>query len=111
MLQLVYVSSAIELFSSHDLLALLEQSRAKNVRAGITGLLLYKDGNFMQLLEGPEAAVRELYAAIRRDARHHGIILLLEGTVEEREFPDWAMAFPDLTAPALLSLRGATASF
>jgi hypothetical protein len=56
---LVYVSSAVNLFSDEDLIQLLEVSRRNNEKAEITGLLLYSSGNFMQTLEGPEKAVLE----------------------------------------------------
>ena len=79
---LVYVSMAQEKMSKEDLLDILAQSREANAKAGITGMLLYKDGNFMQALEGEETAVRALYARICRDPRHRGILTLVEG---ERE--------------------------
>lgn len=96
MLSLIYVSSAKRLFSDEELLQLLQQSRDKNAGLAITGMLLYKDGNFMQVLEGPEKAVRELYATISNDQRHHGVICLLEENVVERQFPDWTMGFRNL---------------
>ena len=52
MYQLIYLSSATEMFTKEKLLALLEQSRPNNARLGITGILLYSNGNFMQTLEG-----------------------------------------------------------
>jgi len=57
---LVYVSSAVTFFSSAELVTLLEKSRANNTRLGISGLLLYKDGNTMQLLEGERDIVLAL---------------------------------------------------
>ena len=59
-------------------------------------MLLYKDGNFMQALEGDEDVVRGLHARIALDQRHRGLITLLEGSVPERQFPDWSMGFRDL---------------
>lgn len=50
--RLVYVRAASELFSKAELLALLAQSREKNKRLGVSGLLLYRDGYFIQLFEG-----------------------------------------------------------
>lgn len=106
MLSLVYVSSAVQKFSDADLVALLNQSREKNARLGITGMLLYKDGNFMQVLEGPDQNIRELFDTIRLDERHRGVILLLESPVEERQFRDWTMAFWNLNDPALRDVPG-----
>ena len=93
MIQYVYVSAAIELFSNEALLHLLRQSRENNEQLSITGLLLYKDGNFMQLLEGPEEAVDTLVARINEDARHRNVIQLIRRRAEERLFPTWAMGF------------------
>lgn len=93
---LVYVSSATLPFSREDLRALLTTCRKNNAELGVTGLLLYKDGNFMQLLEGDEETVRGLYARIENDPRHGGEIALQQSFVEERQFPDWSMGFRDL---------------
>jgi Sensors of blue-light using FAD len=96
MLSLVYVSSANQAFSDGDLMVLLQQSREKNERLRITGMLLYKDGNFMQVLEGPDDAVTPLYATIESDFRHHGLIELLRRPIQAREFPSWSMGFQKL---------------
>jgi Sensors of blue-light using FAD len=93
---LVYVSSAVRPLSRSDLEDLLATSRENNARAGITGMLLYKDGNFMQVLEGEEEAVRALYEKIGEDPRHRGEITLREDSTEGRQFPGWSMGFRDL---------------
>jgi hypothetical protein len=103
---LVYVSSAVKLFSSAELVALLEKSRANNTRLGISGLLLYKDGNTMQLLEGERDTVLALYERIAADPRHRGLIRLLEGPIETRQFAEWSMAFHDLSAPEARAVPG-----
>lgn len=93
MYSLVYVSSATTLFTVEQLDALLERSRANNSGLGITGLLLYRDGNFMQLLEGEERQVDALYKKIALDPRHHGCQVLLERAEGQRMFSEWSMAF------------------
>ena len=103
---LVYVSSAVSLFSSAELVALLDQSRANNTRLGISGMLLYKDGNTMQALEGDKGAVLGLYERIARDPRHRGLLRLLEGPAETRQFAEWSMAFHDLGAPEAHDVPG-----
>ena len=103
---LVYVSSAVTLFSSAELVALLDQSRANNTRLGISGMLLYKDGNTMQLLEGERDTVLALYGRIAADPRHHGLLRLLEGPTDTRQFADWSMAFRDLSAPDAHEIPG-----
>ena len=69
------------------------QGNGINSATAITGMLLYKDGNFMQVLEGEEEAVRRVYARIGHDPRHRGLLTLLAGTQDERQFPDWSMGF------------------
>ena len=69
-LQLGYASAATVEFSDDDLRELLAKSRSNNMAAGITGMLLYHEGSFLQVLEGPSEAVEHLYARIRRDKRH-----------------------------------------
>jgi hypothetical protein len=95
---LVYVSSVVTPFSADELSALLAISHRNNTAMGITGMLLYKDGNVMQVLEGEEGAVRKLYATIADDSRHRGLLTLTQGPLAERQFPDWSMGFRDLTA-------------
>lgn len=93
---LVYVSSAVRLFSTAELHKIMGKFRRNNQLNGITGMLLYKDGNFIQALEGEEKNVRDLFAKISRDPRHRGVLTLAEGFREERQFSDWSMGFRDL---------------
>jgi hypothetical protein len=94
---LVYVSAAVTWFSDDELRALLRGARRHNEQLGITGMLLYKDGNFMQALEGEEAAVLRLYGRLKSDRRHRGVLTLDSGHIDARQFPDWSMAFHDLS--------------
>jgi len=104
--QIVYTSTASRLFGRGELVQLLRESVDRNQRAGITGLLLYKDGCFMQALEGDESRVIPLFSKIARDRRHHHVIPLVHEPIEERYFPDSAMAFRDLNSPELRDLAG-----
>ena len=94
---LVYVSSAVREFSEQDLIALLKKCGINNPNKRITGMLLYKDGNFMQVLEGPEEVGEAVFAKIKRDQRHSSILRLCTRTIDEREFPDWPMGFHNLS--------------
>jgi hypothetical protein len=89
----VYVSSATRLLKDAELAEILRVSRANNQRDEITGMLLYKDGNFMQVLEGPEGKVSALINKLHHDPRHRGIQQLVQDHVSERQFDQWAMAF------------------
>ena len=103
---LIYVSVANGDLSEHELVDLLTVSRENNTRDEITGMLLYKDGRFMQLLEGPESAVCATYARIARDLRHRDITILLEGELAERDFSDWSMGFQALDNEAARQTPG-----
>lgn len=103
---IVYVSSASHLFSKQELLDLLEKAREKNHRLGITGLLLYRDGDFIQLLEGEKDAVETLFATISTDPRHSQTMVLLEEPTDQRLFDDWSMGFRDLSDPDVQATSG-----
>jgi hypothetical protein len=106
MFYLVYVSSASQLFSKPELQVLLGQARKKNAKLGVTGMLLYKGGNFMQALEGEQEVVTKLAGTIERDSRHKGVLVLLRGTSEQRLFPDWSMGFRELADQDLAKTPG-----
>ena len=73
-------------------------ARIKNQRLDVTGMLLYHQGSFLQVLEGPAAAVDPLLATIGADQRHHKLMLLLRREIEARNFADWKMGFVDVAA-------------
>lgn len=106
MYQLIYVSSARELLSKEELLSILKKSRESNLRLGITGLLLYKEGNIMQLLEGDKALVDRVFARVSEDDRHFNVITLFRGEVPQREFPDWSMGYHDLMSTEVRQTPG-----
>ena len=92
----VYISLAVRPFSPAELITLLTRSRARNERAGITGMLLYKSGCFLQAFEGEETDVRALHRRLTKDPRHRNIVMLMSGPITEREFSDWTMGFRHL---------------
>ena len=106
MIHLIYVSTATREMSKEDLLFLLEQSRNRNKRQNITGMLLYGGGCFFQVLEGEASDVEEIYAAIVDDERNTDNILIEKEAIEERIFPDWSMAFKQLTRKDKASIKG-----
>jgi hypothetical protein len=98
MLSVVYSSVATQSFSDADLAKLLAASRRTNNSSHLTGLLLYRQGRFLQVLEGPEATVRDRMAIIRADPRHTRVRVLVEETRHERQFPDWTMGYEPISA-------------
>lgn len=93
LLSIVYSSVATGPFSEVDLALLLAVSRMNNESRGLTGLLLHRNGQFMQALEGPAAAVRGALRTIAADPRHSGVWTLAEERITERRFGSWAMGY------------------
>ena len=106
MTTVTYVSNAIHLLTTTELFKLLHTCRTNNATHGLTGMLLYKDGNFMQLLEGEDKPVRDTYRKIAADRRHFGLVKVLEHPIAHRQFPDWAMAFINLDSPDAQAVPG-----
>lgn len=92
---LVYSSTTDHDWSQDELVGLLDWSRRWNLEHDVTGLLLYRDCAFMQLLEGDEPTVRALFASISADRRHQDVDLLWTDEAERR-FAAWTMAFREL---------------
>ena len=70
---------------------ILQASRTNNARDNISGALVVSNEDFMQVLEGPRAAVSRCLTRIMADPRHHNIHVLSSGDTEERMFPQWDM--------------------
>lgn len=88
-----YRSLARPGLSQDDLDALLAWSRSYNAAHELTGLLLYSDARFVQVLEGSETAVRTLFTRIQQDTRHTQVVTLSEGPGPQRWFAEWSMRF------------------
>lgn len=106
MYHIVYQSTAVGHPTTADLKWLLQQSRTNNAALGITGLLLYGNGNFLQVLEGEEQAVQLIYARIVVDQRHMHVLKLSDGPIERRIFGDWSMGFQPLKSDDFVRLTG-----
>lgn len=94
--QVIYMSSLVD-DEPEILSAILDSSVRNNKRSNITGMLLYADGNVMQVLEGEKDVVLEAFHAIELDVRHHGILLLVTEAITSRMFSSWSMGFRQLT--------------
>ena len=95
MRQLLYVSNANRSFDQSDLDQILNAARANNGLHDVTGMLLFLDGAFMQVLEGPPEEVGTIYNKILQDDRHWGAQVLLDRDAP-RSFADWTMGFERL---------------
>ena len=76
-----------------DIGSILATSRRNNARDGITGGLLFSEGCFAQVLEGPLDAIESAFERIQCDERHSDVTVLQSGPIATRDFPDWTMAF------------------
>lgn len=92
--------------NTEELRDILTVCRNNNSRLKITGMLLHKDGNFVQALEGSKDDVLSLMERIKKDPRHHGIITLVEGYTDNRQFSDWSMGFQELNSPEVRLVPG-----
>jgi EAL domain-containing protein (putative c-di-GMP-specific phosphodiesterase class I) len=91
LIHLIYTSTATQAFTDNDILELLEKARENNQRLEITGMLLYTDGSFFQVLEGDRAVVDALFQHIAKDERHTAVTTIIRETIARRSFGDWTM--------------------
>lgn len=99
--QVLYRSRAAYLPSEAQLEELLHQSRHFNNEHQVTGLLLYSEGHFVQVLEGPAEVIQPLYGRIQQDPRHTQVETVSEGPIPARRFAAWSMNFGHAKAPEL----------
>jgi hypothetical protein len=90
LVRLLYCSRAVDT-SAEAIEAILTQSRQHNALSGITGILCYGGGIFLQCIEGGRMQVSELYGTIQEDARHKDVALLHYEEIFERRFSGWSM--------------------
>ena len=105
---LIYASSATRSMQEQDLVAILTKSHENNSRLDVTGMLLYRGGNFLQVLEGQESVIDDLFKVIMQDPRHHQVTLLLKRAVPSRQFEQWEMGFTNLDTLDTSNLPGYT---
>jgi hypothetical protein len=92
--QLAYLSVTTDQFEEDtDIDAILQVAHRKNADSGITGMLLYKGGVFLQLLEGGRNDVLNLFGRIAADLRHTNLKILAKQENQERLFPEWTMGY------------------
>ena len=106
LIHIVYSSASEVEFTSAELLELLRIAREKNAKAAVTGILLYYNRSFFQVLEGPEAAVKSIYEKISKDSRHAKMLKIIEEPVENRAFQSWTMGYANMKIKDLKSIPG-----
>lgn len=83
-------------FDRYALHNLLTVARNNNKRLEITGMLLYADKRFIQVLEGEKQTVLSLYNTIQKDSRHFNSKIVLETEIDKRNFPGWTMGYKNI---------------
>ena len=105
---IIYVSTALLPMSEEDLAELLLRCKARNAKYRVTGMLLYKGGHFMQVLEGEEANVMKIFRDIEVDRRHKSVDTLRMEYIQTRDFPDWTMGFHNIDKLDVSTMPGFT---
>jgi hypothetical protein len=97
LVRLLYVSRAVDPKANEETDSILDSSRQHNIANGITGILCYGGGLYLQAIEGGRKQVNELYGHIIRDARHKDVALLHYEEITERRFGGWTMGKVNLS--------------
>jgi hypothetical protein len=106
MIRVTYISQEASPLSADALLCLLSQCHQNNVARGLTGMLLFGNGTFLQSLEGERAVVDALMQKIAQDPRHTAMKVLKQDTISERQYADWSMGFERVTEKTLAEIPG-----
>ena len=92
-----YISSATAIDNiESDVKDIIQKAIAHNDAQGITGLMVYNDGNFLQFIEGDDDAVNYLFKRISSDIRHKDILVIFDETIERRAFGNWSSALKEI---------------
>jgi uncharacterized Fe-S cluster-containing MiaB family protein len=103
----IYCSAATGTdLSPAELQTLLDECRRSNAKSDITGMLLYLNGSFFQVLEGGRNVVEALYKKIAADRRHKRATNIILEPIAERAFAAWTIGCPNLSAMQLAQLPG-----
>lgn len=102
----VYSSAGTEDLSESDLMEILDVARSNNKKLNVSGMLLFEDGSFFQVLEGQRAVIDKLYESILADKRHQNMSKILYQDAEKRLFSDWTMGYADIPKRELNKIEG-----
>jgi hypothetical protein len=104
MIRVTYISQASEPLSADGLLGLLNQCHRNNTAKGLTGMLLFGNGTFLQSIEGEAKVVDPLIERISKDPRHRDIKIVRRDEITERQYSDWSMGFERVTESTLAAI-------
>lgn len=90
---IVYVSTASNDLKEPEIKTMLEESVIWNNRHGLTGILLYSEGNFFQIIEGEETVILDLFESIKQDPRHHNVIQIFGKEIHKEAYDGYKSDF------------------
>ena len=102
----IYASAEKREVGEFEMAAMLRQARRVNARLGITGVLVYAEGSFFQVLEGDACAVDGLFAKIAADPRHEKITQIIREPIHRRAFSDWTMGYSRMIREDIEAIHG-----
>ncbi|MBQ0736432.1 BLUF domain-containing protein [Aquimarina celericrescens] len=88
-----YVSTVNPDLSNTDIAKLMDHVNVHNNTIGLTGILIYSEGNFFQVLEGEEEIVKRMFERIKKDSRHYNIIKMLDKEMNDHSFSEYHSSF------------------
>ncbi|MFD0767061.1 BLUF domain-containing protein [Mucilaginibacter lutimaris] len=106
MKNIVYLSTAVTLLNDDQLIDILTSARKNNAERNVSGMLLYSEGTFIQVLEGEDTQVDAIFAKIETDPRHKNLITLINGSIVHKNFAEWAMGFTTVNTAKVADLLG-----
>ena len=106
LIHLIYCSASTREMSSKELIELVTIARKKNDKTGITGMLLYSDKSFFQVLEGDEKQIDKLFQIITSDSRHNKVTTIIKEKIPHRDFGDWTMGLYQTNPESLKEIDG-----
>ncbi len=102
----IYASASTVSFTKDEITELLAIAQRNNGALGVTGMLLYEDGSFFQVLEGEKDNVSALFKKIALDKRHSKVIKIIQEPIQERAFSNWTMGYSGITRYELSAIDG-----
>ncbi len=102
----IYCSASTKVVKPTDLATLLAECREKNSKAGLTGMLLYSERTFFQVLERDRPVVEALLEKLTLDKRHARVTKILLEPIEQRSFAQWSMGYSKITKKELADIPG-----
>jgi Sensors of blue-light using FAD len=90
-IRLMYASIARPDLGYDELMQIRRTARVNNEQQGLSGLLCFGAGCFLQAIEGPRRVVTDLFGRIAHDSRHSSVELLSCAPIRTRSFTEWSM--------------------